>query len=138
MVLGFKIKLLGLTEIAQRLVVLLAARKKVLVGKVGKPEHNGRKLRLDLLESLVNCLGLCGKLLHLNENSGNVLSLLLVLRDKLVHLVLLCLYCLGLGDKRSSFSVKSQYLLYLCLCVLSLFSESRKYLIGFFLNISDV
>ena len=137
-VLRLEIKLLGLSEITDRLVVLLASRQKILVGKVGKTEHYRGELCADLLELFIVELCSLGKLLHISKDRSNVLALFLVLRNELVDLVLLCFDRFGLGNKCSSLGIKSKYLLYLCLCILALLCKTGDHFIGVFFNVFDI
>ena len=138
MVLGLKVEYLRLAKEAERLVVLLAAGEKVLVGKIGQSEHYRRELRLNFLESLVDSFGLRAKLLHSCKDLVYVLTLFLVLRDQLVGSVLLCLDVLGLANEISALCVKRKYLRDLFLRVLALLLKSCYYLFGIFFDVFDV
>ena len=137
-ILGLEIKLLGLSEVSQRLIVLLAARKKILVGKIGQSEHKRVELYLYLLQLLLVSLDLRGHLLHLHKDLGNVLSLFFILRNELICLVLLRLYRLGRGDKSASLRVKLEYFSYILFSIFSFFCQSGNHFIGFFLDVSYI
>ena len=137
-VLGLKVEHSGLAPVAERLVVFLAAGKQVGVGEVGKTQHDVGLLDLNGLQLLVDLLGLVGHGLHLGEEGGNVLALLLVLRNELVHLVLLGLYGLGLGDESASLTVQSQNGLNVLTGVLALDLEARDDLLWVFSDILDI
>ena len=98
MVLRLEVELVGLTEVAQRLVVLLAAGLEVVVGQVGQGEHQGAVLALDAAQLLVVGGDLGLQLAHALEDGGGILAGLLQLGDGLGDLVLLGLHLLGGKD----------------------------------------
>ena len=95
-----KVELVGLPEIAQGLVVLLAAGLQVLVGEVRQGEHQGAVLRLHVGRNLAF------QLPHALEDRRGVLPGLLQLGDGFGDLVLLGLHLLGGEDDVPAFLVQ--------------------------------
>ena len=137
-VLGLKIELVRLTEVAKRLVVLFSACFEVAVGEVGQTEHNVIKICFNSLDLFVVSLCAVGKLLHLREDLCGVLSFLFILRNELRGLVLLCFEGLCFGDECSALCVKLENARDFFLCVLSLYSKSFDDFLRIFFDISDV
>ena len=108
MVLGGEVEFMGLAEVAQGLVILLAAGLQVRVGEVGQGEHTGAVLRQDGIQlGCVLCqLGL--EFGHFGEEGGHVLALLLHLGDFLGDLILHGLPLLGGGDEAPALLVQLQ------------------------------
>ena len=138
MVLRFKIKLAGLAEIAQRLVVLFSAALEVGIGHVGKPEHEGGQLRFDLFQLFVVGFGLCTELFHLGKDGSGVFSLFFILRDELVGTVLLRLERLVLGDDRTALFIELNDHFNVLAGVSSLFGEAGDDLFGLFFDELDI
>ena len=138
MVLRLEVKDLRLAEEAKRLIVFLTAGEKVLVRQVGQTEHHRGQLGVDHLQSLVDLLGFRAHRLHFGENRRYILPFFLPKGDLLVHLVLLCLDRLGLGDQISSLSIEREDLRDLFLGILALLGKSCEHFIGIFFDISNV
>ena len=137
-VLGLKIKGARLAPVAQGLVVLLAARQKILVRQVGQPQHQRRVALLYLLDLLVVRLGFGGQLLHLGKQRRYVLPFPLVLRNQLVCLVRLRLHRLVPGNQRPALPVQLQNLLDLRARILALLGKPRDDFLRVFLDILNV
>ena len=138
MVLGLKVKLVRLPEVAQRLVVLLPAGLQVVVGEVGQGEHQGAVLRLHPPEGLLLGGDLAFQLAHFLENGGSVLPGLLQLGDGLGDLVLLRLFLFHVVDDVPAFLVQGQDPVHLLVTVDFLGSEAGFHLFRVFLDALDV
>ena len=138
MVLGLEVEYVGIAEVADRLVVFLAASLEVLIGKVGKTEHKSVVLSFDLSELLVVCLNLSGESLHCSEDLCAILALLLVLGDELCLSVLLSLLLIVLCDHVAAESVKLYDSVYFVCSFLALSSEASDNVFGIFSDKFDV
>ena len=89
MVLGGEVKLVRLAKVAQRLVVLLAARLEIGVRQIRQRQHQRAVLRLDVRQLLVVLGDLGLQLGHTLEDRRYILARLLALRNFLRDAVLL-------------------------------------------------
>ena len=89
MVLRLEVEVMRLAVVAQRLIVLLAARLEVGVRQVRQGQHQRAVLRLDVRQLLVVLGDLGLQLGHAREDRRDVLARLLALRDLLGDAVLL-------------------------------------------------
>ena len=117
MVLRFKIKLVRLAVIAQRLVILLAARLEIGVGEIGEGEHQCAVFRLDLGQRLVVFRNLRLQLRHTFENRRDILARLFLHRDFLRDAVLLRLVRFRFEDQRTALCVQLQNTVNLCVAI---------------------
>ena len=108
MVLRLKIKMMRLAVVAQRLVVLLAARLEIGVRQIRQRQHQCAVLRLDVRQLLVVLGDLGLPLGHAREDRRDVLARLLALRDLLGNAVLLGLVRFLLEDQRAALCVQLQ------------------------------
>ena len=138
MMLGLKVKLVGLAEVAQGLVVLLAAGLQVVVGQVGQGEHQGAVLCLHGAQLLVAGGNLRLQLAHALEHRGGVLSGLLQLGDGLGDLVLLRLHLLGGKDDVPAGLVQLQDAVHLSVAVHFLGPETSLDFVRVFLDAFDI
>ena len=98
MMLRGEVEAMGLAVIAQRLVILLAARGKVRVRKVRQAQHQGPVFGLYGGQLLVIFGYFCFQLAHFLENRRDILARLFPLRDLAADFVLLCLFVLRRCD----------------------------------------
>ena len=133
-----EIELMRLSEIAERLIIFLSARLQITVGKVGKGIHQIVECRLHLLQLFVVFLSFGGKLLHLSKNRRDILAFLLILRNQLVSLILLCLQRLIFRNHGSALCVERKNLYNFFLCVPPLAGKAFDDFIGIFSYIFDV
>ena len=108
MVLGGEVKLVGFAEVAQGLVVLLAAGGQIGIRQIGQGQHQRPVLRQHRVQ-LGGVLGNAGlQLRHLLEDGGHVLAGLLHGGDLLGNLVLPGLPGFGVGDQCPALLVQLQ------------------------------
>ena len=138
MVLGLKVELVGLPEIPQGLVVLLAAGLQVVVRQVGQGEHQGAVLRLHRPELLVVGGDLRLELAHPGKDGGGVLPGLFQLGDGLGDLVLLRLPLLGGEDDLPALLVQLQDAVHFLVAVHFLGLQTGLDLVGIFFDSLDV
>ena len=89
MVLRLEVEVMRLAVVAQRLVVLLAARLEIGVRQIRQRQHQRAVLRLDVRQLLVVLGDLGLQLGHTLEDRRNILARLLALRNFLRDAVLL-------------------------------------------------
>ena len=106
--LRLKIKLVGFTEVAQRLIVFLSAGLQIGIRQIGQAEHQGFILRQHRVQ-LRGILGNTGfQLGHLREDGSNVLAGLLQSGNFLGNLVLTGLPAFRVRDQRPALLVQLQ------------------------------
>ena len=108
MVLGGEVKLMGLTEVDQRLIVLFSAGLQVGIGHIGQAEHEGAVFGKNGVQ-LLGILGNAGlQLCHLGKDGCHIFACLFQQGNLLAHLVLTGLALLGVGDQGSALLVQLQ------------------------------
>ena len=125
MVLWRKVKLVRRSEVAQRLVVLLAAGLEVGVGQVGKREHQGAVLSLHIPQFLVVFGDLGLELAHAGKDRSHILAGLFLQRDLLGDLVLLGLHGLRGRDQLPARHIQLQNPVHLRVAVHFLGPQAR-------------
>jgi len=136
----FRLEIEGtrLAEVAEGLIVFLAAGEKIAVGEVRQGEEDEVEAFFEVFEFLVVGVDDIADLLHTGEDRRDVLPFLFIYRDLFGGLVLLGFESLDSADDLAAFSVERDYVGDIGSGVLSLGFKTGDHLVGIFLDVFDV